>query len=657
MNTKNLILSIASLFLLLATSCLQPTTKEFTSPSGNLKVVVGLCPETEGLYYQLFVIDNGNPIEAVKPSPLGIAYNNEDFSSKLTLKGFSDPTVVKDAYSLKIGKKKEIEATGNEFTVAATNANGKEIQVRFRLYDDGLAFQYLLQGEGEATVKAESTGFAIPTDGKAWIHPYDIPREYDAPSYETPCEVEIAVGTTAPSEERDGWAFPMLFNANNVWTLITEAGTEAFNYGGTHINPECPDGLYTVCFAGETESGGLERCSNLPQVQLPFATNWRVIICGKDPATLVESSLVQTLNPPTPYTDLDWIKPGIAAWSWWSARQSPRDYDLMLSFIDMAAQFGWPYHLTDGGWPDMKNGNLEKLLTYAHAKNVDLWVWYDSGVRVHYHPELFKASVMYEPESRKNEMKRLSELGVKGVKIDFFNSDKPCVLKLYEEILKDAMEARLMVNFHGCTMPRGWERTYPNLMTMEAVMGEECYDFRPAYAEQTPALNTVIPFSRNVVGPADYTPLQFSNEYRRYRRITTVAHELALPILIESGTTHMVDHHSSLAAAPDYVKALLSELPTTWDETKLLAGYPGKEVVLARRSGSKWYIAGINGENAAKELTISLAPLSATGALNLISDGTTMQNFTQTAVQPTEGQTVTVKMLPYGGFAATLQKE
>ena len=657
MNTKKITWLIASFCLFLATGCSQSTTKEVSSPSGNLKAVVGLCPETGGLYYQLFVIDGGNPIEAIKPSPLGIAYNDEDFSSNLTLKGFSNPTVVKDAYSLKIGKKTQVEAVGNEFTVTAANANGNEIQIRFRLYDDGVAFQYLLQGEGEATVKSENTGFAIPTNGKAWIHPYDIPREYDTPAYETPCEIEIAIGTTAPSNERDGWAFPMLFNTNNVWTLITEAGAEAFNYGGTHLNAECPGGLYTVCLAGETESGGLERCSNLPQVQLPFATNWRVIICGSCPSTVVESNLITTLNPATPYSDLDWIKPGVAAWSWWSIKKSPQDYNLMLPFIDMASQLGWPYHLTDGGWSIMKNGNLEKLLDYAHAKNVDLWVWYDSGVRVHYHPELFRASVMYESESRKSEMKRLSELGVKGIKIDFFNSDKPCVLKLYEDILKDAMEARLMVNFHGCTLPRGWERTYPNLMTMEAVMGEECYDYRPAYPEQTPALNTIIPFSRNVVGPADYTPLQFSNEYRKYRRQTTVAHELALPILIESGMTHMVDHYTSIAAAPDYVKALLSELPTTWDETKLLSGYPGKEAVLARRAGNKWYIAGVNGENKKKELAFSLAPLSATGSLTLIGDGDTNQDFTQTVVQPAEDQTVTVKLLPYGGFAATLQKE
>ena len=655
MKTKKIACLSGLICLLFTISCSRPNMKEVYSPSGNLKVVVGQCPETEGLYYQLFVVTDDNTVEAIKPSPLGIAYDDQDFSSKLTIKKISEPVTVKDSYSLKIGKKTQVEAMGNEFTVTAVNENKKEVGIRFRLYDDGLAFQYLLSGEGVVTVKSESTGFAIPANGKAWIHPYDIPKEYDAPAYETPCKVEIPIGQTAPADF-NGWAFPMLFNANNVWILITEAGAEAFNYGGTHINSDCGNGLYTVSFSEETESGGMERCSNLPQARLPFATNWRVIICGESPSTIVETNLIQTLNPATPYTDLDWIKPGISAWSWWSVRQSPQDYELMLPFIDMASQFGWPYHLVDGGWPNMKNGNLEKILDYANAKNVDIWAWYDSGVRFHYHPHLFKASIMYDPETRKAEMKRLSKLGVKGVKIDFFNSDKPCVMKLYEDILKDAMDARLMINFHGCTLPRGWERTYPNLLTMEAIMGEECYDFRPNYPDETPALNTVIPFSRNVVGPTDYTPTQFSNEYRRYRRITTVAHELALPILIESGITHIVDHYKSLGEAPDFVKALLSEIPSAWDETKFLSGYPGKEVVLARRSGDNWYIAGINGESIEKELTVDLSPLAAQGILNLITDGATMQDFTQTEIQPSEGSPITVKTLPYGGFVAVIAR-
>jgi hypothetical protein len=259
---------------------------------------------------------------------------------------------------------------------------------------------------------------------------------------------------------------------------------------------------------------------------------------------------------------------------------------------------------------------------------------------------------MYDPQTRQKEMAWLNEVGVKGIKVDFFQSDKPCILQEYQGILQDAMAAHLLVDFHGCTLPKGWERTYPNLMSMEAIMGEECYAFNANYPAQIPALNTIIPFSRNAVGSIDYTPTTFTNH--KFARLTTVAHELALSVLFESGIVHIADHVKGIEGAPDYVQAFLSKIPTTWDETKLLAGYPGKEVVLARRAGDTWYVAGINGENSEKELSFEI-PFLKGSTMNLIGDGAGQQEFTQTTGEQPENPTLNVKTLPYGGFVATFK--
>ena len=634
--------------LVFAIGCTETTVKEAYSPSKNIKVTIGLCPETKGLYYQVASVKDGIATEAIQCSPLGIAYNDEDFSSNLTLKGFSDPITVKDAYTLKAGKKRHIEATGTEFTVTAANANQKEIQVRFRVYDDGAAFQYILQGEGVATIQSEATGFSLPTCGKAWIHPYDKVTDW-SPGYETPCEVEIPIGQAAPAE-LNGWSFPMLFNTNNLWVLISEAGVEAFKYGATHINPDCENGLYTIRFAEADESRG--SCSNQPQVQLPFATNWRVIVCGENPSTIVETNLIQTLNPPTPYTDLEWIKPGIASWSWWSDPDSPQDYNRMLPFIDMASELGWEYFLVDANWNMMKNGDLKKVCEYAAKKNIGILAWYNSGGPHNVVTEAPRDR-MLDPEVRKKEMKWLNETGVKGIKVDFFQSDKPCIIQQYEGILADAMEAHILVNFHGCTLPKGWERTYPNMMTSEAIMGAECYAFNKNYPAQAPVLNTIIPFSRNAVGSVDYTPTTFIDH--KFPHLTTYAHELALAVLFESGIVHIADHFKGIAGTPDYVKQFLSEFPSVWDETKLLSGYPGKDVVLARRLGDVWYVTGVNGENTAKELSFELPFLYNETAMNLIADGASEKKFSQTTSQQPAKPALKVSVLPYGGFVATFK--
>lgn len=648
MKTKFLSLATAIVLFLGISSCTQPSVKEVSSPSGKIKVIVEQDPLTKGLLYRILCVNGSVTTEAIQSSPLGIVYDNEDFSSNLTIKSFSDPIAIKDSYSLISGKKSRVDVTGQEFTVTAINANKKEIQVRFRIYDDGVAFQYVLPGEGTVTIKSETTGFSVPMGGKGWMHPYDKVTDW-SPGYETPYENGIAVGTNAPAE-LNGWAFPLTFNTNNLWILITEAGNEAFKYGGTHLQPNCDNGLYRIRFAEANESRGA--CSNEPQVQLPFSTNWRIVVCGNEPNSIVETTLVQTVNPPTPYTDIEWIKPGVAAWSWWSVPDSPKDFNQMVPFIDMASKLGWPYFLVDANWNIMKNGDLKKVCDYAAEKNVGILVWYNSGGDHNVVTEMPR-NIMNDPANRKKEMAWLQEIGVKGVKVDFFQSDKSCIMQQYEDILKDAMEAHILVNFHGCTLPKGWERTYPNLMTMEAIIGEEAYAFQSKYPEIAPVLNTIVPFGRNAVGPVDYTPTSFT--HHKYPRLTTVAHELALSVLFQSGIVHIADNVKGIENAPEYVQKFLSELPASWDDVKYLGGTPGKDAILARLHNNVWYVAGINGEGSSKELSFDTSFLPEGCKMNIIYDGPEQQKFAQEQ-QQSVSSSVTIKTLPYGGFVAIFKQ-
>jgi hypothetical protein len=297
------------------------------------------------------------------------------------------------------------------------------------------------------------------------------------------------------------------------------------------------------------------------------------------------------LAAPSEISVTDWIKPGVSSWSWWSEGSSPRDYDKLKSFVDMAAEMGWKYSLVDAGWEKMEGGNLSELASYANSKGIGLLVWYNSG-GPHNVVEASPRDLFFDADIRKKELKWLKEIGASGVKVDFFQSDKQKIIKLYLDILKDAAEAEIVVNFHGCTLPRGWSRTWPNLLTMEAVRGGEAYRFDRKFPELSPAHHTIIPFTRNVVGPVDYTPLTYSDN--RYPHITTFGHETALTVIFESGIQHLADHQKVYRNQPEYILEYLKHLPAAWDETRFIAGRPGEMVILARRSGEKWFIAGIN---------------------------------------------------------------
>lgn len=285
----------------------------------------------------------------------------------------------------------------------------------------------------------------------------------------------------------------------------------------------------------------------------------------------------------------------------------------------------WEYSLVDANWEHMKGGDITELVKYASSKNVGVLMWYNSGGPHNIVTE-GPRDIIYDAQRRKEEFRKLRQWGVTGVKIDFWHSDKQNLIKLYHDVLKDAADNHIMVNFHGCTIPRGWSRTYPNLVSMEAVKGEECYLFDSIYTSAAPIQNSILPFTRNAIGPMDYTPFALTNF--KYPHNTSYAHELALTLIFNSGILHFADNVKTYRSLPGYVKDFIMKVPVVFDETRLISGEPGKSIILASRKGREWWIAGVNSDHDNRQFAFTM-PFVEKGqyGLLMITDGVDSRNF------------------------------
>ncbi|MEN8156846.1 MAG: glycoside hydrolase family 97 catalytic domain-containing protein [Bacteroidota bacterium] len=635
--------------LLLLNSCNQnSSTWQIDSPEKQIRVELKMQGNEgeERLYYSIYIKENRSFKEIMDLSPLGIVREDGRFVENLELISAEEEHGIEDQYTLVSGKQQECSSVYNTMQITFKNRKRQKISLIFRAYDNGIAFLYRFPGEGEPNVRVtgELTGFDFK-EGNFWAHPYDTLSNW-SPGYETYYRGPLDVGTTAPLN-KNGWAFPILIESENTWMMVSEAGFDG-SYGASHLHGECKDGSYRIKFAEQGEAEGYyENSSYAP---LPWSTPWRFIAIGTTPREIVETNLPTDLSAPSALEDPSWIKPGRASWSWWSESDSPRDYKRLVPFVDLAAEMGWEYSLVDANWNRMKNGDVEKLVGYAAEKNVDLLLWYNSG-GIHNVVTEEPRNLMDDRKTRRREFERISKLGISGIKVDFFQSDKQEIIGQYIEILEDAADFGLVVNFHGCTLPRGWRRTWPNLLTMEAVRGGENYKYASDFPEAAPAHLTILPFSRNAVGPCDYTPGGFSDS--RFPHLTTYGFELALPVVIESGIMHHMDTPGMTLGLPSYAVDLLRDIPVVWDNTRYLAGYPGKEVIIARRSGDTWYIGGINGENHTKEMVIDLSVIGETpSSIRIITDGITERDLQLVEMTPENGK-LTIRLKPYGGFAGS----
>ena len=648
--------SLLFLFAFVLFSCNTRTNRWIVeSPDASLKATIFLdnpSDDSQGgkLFYQVEVKSEDGYKMVLKPSPLGLKTDREDLANQLEFFKKSDIKRIDEEYEMLSGKQRICHNFTNETTFTFTNPVGAPLILKFRVYNDGIAFRYELPGEGKRTIEKEETGFSIPASAKAWIPTYDIISPTQ-PAYETFYTNGSLSGEDAP--EKQGWSFPALFESDGTWMLISESGVYR-NYCGSHLDQKVENGMYKIRFpeAGERYGEG----EQLPTWTLPWEMPWRFIVIGRDLNTIVQSNMVHNLSEPSKIEDSDWIQPGKASWSWWSSTTMGRKLDTLKQYVDLAEAFQWEYTLVDAFWEDMKGGTVEELLDYSNQKNIGVWLWYNSGGR---REALFNKSLflMDDAETRKKEMKRIQTLGVKGIKVDFFCSDKQDVMAKYIDIMEDAATYKLLVNFHGCTLPRGWSRTYPNLLSMEAIQGGENYRYNRQFPDKAPWHNTVAFFVRNAVGPMDYTPTMFSNN--TYPHITTFGHELASSVLFESGITHLADRAESYEAQPADIKNFLTSLPVTWEETVLLDGYPGKFAIVARRSADgSWYVAGVNGVDADKQINLTLNFLEEGINYSMwISADNTPISFKTSSAEVIKDETASISMLPYGGFVVRLSAD
>ena len=615
------------------------------SPDGNLRLEVAIqkLMTSERLFYSVYTKQNGSFNQLLDLSPLGIEREDTRFIDNLEFLSLDQDQDVKDSYSLVSGKILDRQYVYNEISLTFKNQDKQKVTLDFRAFNDGIAFRYRFNGKSQRDVRVirEFTGFDFK-EGNCWAHPYDTLSKW-TPAYETYYDGPMEIGTPAPWN-KNGWAFPLLVESKGSWMLVSEAGFDG-SYGASHLHSDCENGLYMVKFAEQGEAEGY--FDNTSNASLPWSTPWRFIAIADSPAGIVETMLPTDLAEPSRLKDVSWIQPGRASWSWWSESDSPQDYDRLVPFVDLAAEMGWEYSLVDANWNRMKNGTLEDLASYAESKGIGLLAWYNSGGK-HNVVEEEPRDQMDDRKSRRLEFERIARMGIRGIKVDFFQSDKQEIMKQYLEILEDAAEFKLLVNFHGCTMPRGWRRTWPNLLTMEAVRGEECYKFDSRYPEKAPGDMTILPFTRNAVGPVDYTPGGFSDH--THPHLTTYGFELAVPVLLESGIMHHSDTPGRTLGLPGFAVEFLREIPVVWEETRYLDGYPGTFVVVARRSGDRWYIAGVNGENEARDIIVDLSRTGKTPEnIHWIGDGKSPRDL-QSRTVGTDGGKLVVHLPPYGGF-------
>lgn len=651
MNTMNKLLNTVMLLsVVLFAACTAPDKWELVSKDNHVRFV--LENRVDGgktsLSYSVYYRDT----LAVENSLLGLIMDGTEYGTAARFVSASPVKEINDAYQLKAGKRMNTVDDCREQTFTFSTQEGKQFNLIVRAYNDGIAFRYGFPEVDSRmhTIQAEHTEFAVPVNGKAWIHPYDW-NDRHKPSYEQYCRNEIEIRSECGHGR--GWAYPMLFNTNGVWMMITEAHLDG-SYPATHVDNAGTDNAYRVRFP-ELEEPVIPDAVE-PVSELPWLTPWRVIIVGNNLDTIFRTQMVSHLNPASVVEDDAWIKAGRASWSWWSNGGTPRDYKAQLQYVDLSAEMGWEYMLIDAGWQRMGNGGtMEDVVKYAQQKGVGVWLWYHSGAGRD-NDSVPTHRLMSDPELRRAEMKRISEIGVKGIKVDFFDTDKQRIVRLYPALLKDAADHHLLVDLHGATLPRGFERTYPNMLTTEAIRGAETLG-RQERCDRAAAHNATVPFTRNVVGSMDYTPVTFSNKVRQgvpALRRTTMGHQLALAVVFESGFQCLADKAESYLALPEQPKQFLKDVPAAWDESRLLAGYPGECAVVARRSGDVWYIGGINGKEEEREIEFALPVECAGKSFTVITDGEDKDSFGYMPVENTDG-TLRVKVLPNGGFAAIIR--
>ena len=468
------------------------------------------------------------------------------------------------------------------------------------------------------------------------------------PSYEEEYTADAPMNVR--SQYGHGYTFPCLFRiGDDGWALVSETGVDG-KYCASHLSDATPDGRYTIAFPLPEENNG--NGTSAPGLALPGKTPWRTLTVGNSLKPIVETTVPWDVVEPRFETEHTY-RFGRGTWSWILWQDGSINYDDQIRYIDLAHAMGYEYVLIDNWWnTNIGRERMEELIKYARSKNVSLFLWYSSSGYWN-DIEQGPTNLMDDPIARKREMKWLQKVGVKGIKVDFFGGDKQETMRLYEAILSDADDHGLMVIFHGCTLPRGWERMYPNYVGSEAVLASENLIFNQHF-DDNEAFNACLhPFIRNTVGSMEFGGTFLNKRYNRTNdggtiRRTTDVFQLATAVLFQNPIQNFALAPNNLTDAPKVALDFMKQVPTTWDETVFIDGYPGKYVVLARRHGNRWYIAGINARKEPLKLTLNLPMLNSGETVSFYSDG--KQNVPQLSEQTIKSpESVQVTIQPEGG--------
>ena len=631
-----------------------------TSPDGVIKVTLDLSDQGKPQYSVSY---NGQ--EILKPSCLGLVTNIGDYTQGLTLKGIAT-NPVSDTYSLRNIKQSRVEYNANEAVATYEKGGMTVMDIIFRVSNRDVAFRYKLYNKKDTrvcVVESEASGFVLPDGTTTFLCPQSKPMggfARTSPSYETPYALDDAIGKNGWGE---GYTFPCLFRVPTAatksqpteqWVLISETGTDGSYVGCRLLNEQ--GGRYRIGFPQQGELNGFG--SVTAALSLPGETPWRTITVGPL-ANIVETTVAFDLVQTKYKASQEYIY-GKGSWSWIIGMDSSCNFDEQKRYIDFSAAMGWQSVLIDAFW-DKQIGyeKIAELARYGKTKGVGIFLWYNSNGRWNDAPQT-PIGKMDNARIRREEMKWMHDNGIRGIKVDFFGGDKQPMMQLYEDILADANDFGLLVIFHGCTLPRGWERMYPNYAASEAVLASENLHFGQGACDAEARNAATHVFIRNTIGSMDFGGSTLNKRYSADNQHGTVrktsdVYALATAVLFQSAVQHFAMAPNNLTDAPAWAVDFMKQVPTTWDETRFIDGYPGKYIIMARRCGTRWLVVGINAEEQPLKKTITLPMFEKGTQLQVYSDDVQL-NGSVKAVKQNKKQQLTVTIPCNGGLVIVDEK-
>ena len=636
--------------------------KTLTSPDGRMTVTV-----SDEVGKPTYTVSRSG-VTFLEKSSLGVKLNFIDMTEGLTMKA-CDVKTVKDEYDIMTPKQRHVQYEATE-GVCQFDKGGYRMDIIFRVSNRDVAYRYKFyprRGRGGETLVAvvleEASGFVLPEGTTTFLCPQSKPMggfARTSPSYETGYTLDDEMGKNGWGE---GYSFPCLFKVPSVavvqqqtgqgWVLISETGTDGGYVACRLLN----DGgaKYKIGFPQQGELNGVG--STTPAVSLPSETPWRTITCGETLANVVETTVANDLVQPKYKASKDYTY-GKGSWSWIIGMDSSCNFDEQKRYIDFSAAMGWRSVLIDAFW-DKQIGyeKMAELARYGREKGVGIFLWYNSNGQWNDAPQT-PIGKMDRSAVRRQEMKWMKDNGILGIKVDFFGGDKQPMMQLYEDILTDANEFGIQCIFHGCTLPRGWERMYPNYVASEAVLASENLHFGQGACDAEAMNGCIHPFIRNTVGSMDFGGSTLNKFYnadnkRGTVRRTSDVYALAAAVLFQSSVQHFAMAPNNLTDAPAWAVDFMKQVPTTWDEVRFIDGYPGKYVVLARRSGDKWFVVGVNAEKQPQKLTLQLPMFAKGTSIAFYSDDAQLQGSLKE--QKVKNTKYKIEIPCNGGFVITNQ--